>query len=115
MLKSAIASFLLIGALVASVIVEGRTLADPKTVAQTGTAIDTFQPAPCSETQCATYVSVAIDREWKRAAAAVDASLAKCKRFTPRDRLILAEKEKKQTERERYLLRLAVLTQLAEH
>jgi hypothetical protein len=81
-------------------------------IIQTGTAIDTAAPLPSAD-QCDSYVKAAVEEQWRAAAAEVLSSLTKCPAFTSRDRKILAEKEKDQTMSRRFLLRLAVLTQLA--
>jgi hypothetical protein len=88
--------------------------------AQTGTAIDypnevaPTSTAPTAEL-CKKFVDEEVDRQWQAAALEVLRSLNKIPAFTAADRSALKEREKAHTNRQKYFLRLAVLTQLAEH
>lgn len=115
MAKSAVVSFVVIIAVIFLPLVldanSSSTLAGSG-IAQTGTAIDTAVPLPTAD-QCDSYVQAAVEEQWRAAAAEVFDSLKKTTSFSERDQKVLTEKEKNQTARRRFFLRLAVLTQLS--
>jgi hypothetical protein len=87
----------------------------------TGTSIDNSlnniaptSTAPTAES-CKKFVDDEMDRQWQSAGFEVLRSLNKLQTFTAADRDTLKEREKMRTNRQKYFLRLAVLTQLAEH
>lgn len=121
MFKSAAVSLVLV---VGVLVVAGSSLllaTEPpngEDVAQTGTAIDYPQTSiePCAPTEatCAAYLDAAVERQWQFAAAEVLRSLSKAQGFTANDRKQLAEHEKNRSARQKFLLRLAALNQLAQ-
>jgi hypothetical protein len=123
MFKSAAVSLVLV---VGLLVVAGGSLSlakEPPTgedVAQTGTAIEyppnppSVEPCAPTEATCAAYRDAAVERQWQFAASEVLRSLGKAPEFTSNDRKQLAEHEKNRSARQKFLLRLAALNQLAQ-
>jgi hypothetical protein len=123
MFKTAAVSLILIVAVLAvaaSSLLLATGSANGEGVAQTGTAID-YPPnptpvVPCAPTEaaCAVYLDAVVERQWQFAATEVLRSLNKAQGFTANDRKQLTEHEKNRSARQKYLLRLAALNQLAQ-